>query len=75
MQVEYLWAPCSFLEPSGTDVIEAVDGEGGGGVVTLVPVREFGDSPDLVMHNILICENSCFHHFMHIISFNKLFCC
>ena len=37
-QVEYLWTPCSFLEPSGTAVVEAV-GSDGGGVVTVVPVR------------------------------------
>ena len=37
MQVEYLWAPCSFLEPSGAPVVEVV-GDGDGGVVTVVPV-------------------------------------
>jgi hypothetical protein len=37
-QVEYLWAPCSFLEPSGAAVVEAVGSDGGGGVVTVVPV-------------------------------------
>lgn len=38
-QEEYLWAPCSFLEPSGEAVVEAVGDSGDGGVVTVVPVR------------------------------------
>ena len=39
MQVEYVWAPCSFLEPSGAPAVEAVgDSDGEGGVVTVVPV-------------------------------------
>ena len=36
-QAEYLWAPCSFLEPSGASAVEAV-GDGDGGLVTVVPV-------------------------------------
>ena len=39
---EYLWVPCSFLEPDGAPKVELVpaDGEGAaGGVVTEVPVR------------------------------------
>jgi hypothetical protein len=37
---EYLWVPCSFLEPAGAPTVELVEGGGGaGGVVTVVPVR------------------------------------
>ena len=41
-QVEYLWPPCTFLEPDGTPTVEAVGGDGGGGVVTVVPVTLLG---------------------------------
>ncbi len=38
---EYLWVPCSFLEPDGAPTVELVEETGGaaGGVVTTVPVR------------------------------------
>ena len=38
---EYLWVPCSFLEPAGAPRVELVGAAGGaaGGVVTVVPVR------------------------------------
>ena len=38
---EFLWVPCSFLEPHGAPTVELVAGGGGGagGVVTVVPVR------------------------------------
>jgi hypothetical protein len=39
MQVEYLWAPCAFLEPAGSSVVEVVQEEGRPpAVVTVVPV-------------------------------------
>ena len=34
---EFLWVPCSFLEPHGAPTVEFV--EETGGVVTVVPVR------------------------------------
>jgi hypothetical protein len=37
---EYLWVPCSFLEPEGAPTVELIEAEGGAaGVVTVVPVR------------------------------------
>jgi hypothetical protein len=38
---EYLWVPCSFLEPKGAPTVELVEEAGGsaGGVVTVVSVR------------------------------------
>jgi hypothetical protein len=38
---EFLWVPCSFLEPHGAPSVELVEAAGGGagGVVTVVPVR------------------------------------
>ena len=37
-QVEYLWPPCTFLEPDGAPTVEAVGDAGSAGVVTVVPV-------------------------------------
>jgi len=34
-EVEYLWVPCSYLEPSGAILLELA---GSGGVVSVVPV-------------------------------------
>ena len=38
-EVEYLWPPCSYLEPDGAPAVEAAGGEGGGGVVRVQGVR------------------------------------
>ena len=36
---EFLWVPCSFLEPHGAPTVELVEEAGEGVVVTVVPVR------------------------------------
>ncbi len=62
-EVEYLWAPCSFLQPDGAEALEVVDE----GVVTVVPLRINANLKAKTLDELTGEKKS-----LHIASFNHL---
>jgi hypothetical protein len=74
-EVEYLWAPCSFLEPMGARSVELVTkgAAGTAGVVTIVPVLPQSEpTPRQLLHQLLV--TLCLDNRCRSVSYHISFC-